>query len=269
MSKTPIRAASVSMDVAGKAGDFLWKNVKIVVPQSFDMTDVVYAVRISNLEYSGLKIMDVKIGKSTNIDNTLSQYSRGARNIELLDMWKPNPQKNLSTAEKGVHEIAEKYAYDKQSEKFVFLQGGYQQFAETVNKVLLNTTRTEFETEEETGSDTTETQDYTGTTPAIIKILGETKEVRNWTEALQTGIAHILSDVEDPEKVTEIEGRTRDYFVKEGRQSDLVAPKPIPDTELYVESNFSANDVNRVLQKVLNKYDYQSDAVEIFTEEDN
>ena len=89
------------------------------------MKEVVYAIRISHLEYSGLKIMDIKIGKSTNIDTTLSQYSRGNRDIELLDMWRPNPDKTLSTAERGVHDVAERYAYSKQSEKFVFLQGAY------------------------------------------------------------------------------------------------------------------------------------------------
>ena len=232
------------------------------------MSDVVYAIKISNMEYSGLKILDVKIGKSSDIENTLSQYSRGVRDPELLDMWKPNPEKNLSTAERGVQEIAEKYAYDKQSEKFVFLQDGYQQFAETINKVLLNTDRAELEAKED-DEDTTESQDYTGTTPAIIQVLGNTHEVKNWTDTLQTGITQILSEVEDQEKVTEIRGRERSYFVKEGNQSDLVAPKPISDTGLYVESNFSANDVNRILEKVLDKYGYGEQELEIFTEEDN
>jgi len=232
------------------------------------MSDVVYAIKISNLEYSGLKILDVKIGKTTDIDNTLSQYSRGVRDPELLDIWKPNPEKNLSTAERGVQEIAEKYAYNKQSEKFVFLQDGYQQFAETINKILLNTSRAELE-EKETDTDTKDSQDYTGTTPAIIKVLGQTHEVNNWTDTLQTGVTQILSEVDDPEKVAEIQGRERSYFVKEGNQSDLVAPKPIPDTELYVESNFSANDVNRILEKVLDKHGYSQEAIEIFTEEDN
>lgn len=230
------------------------------------MTDVVYAIRISNLEYSGLKIMDVKIGKSTNIDNTIAQYKRSARSTKLLDMWKPNPHKNLSTAEKGVHEIAEKYAYDKQSEKFVFLQGEYQRFVKTVNKLLKNTPRSETEKQE---TENTESEDYTGTTPAIIKILGETHEVKNWTDTLQTGVSQVLTEADDEEKVTEIEGRTRSYFVKQGRQSDLVAPKQIPGTQLYVESNFSANDVHRVIQKVLDKYGYEHDQLEIFTEEEN
>ena len=85
--------------------------------------------------------MDIKIGKSTDIENTLRQYSRGNRDIELLDMWTPNPDKTLSTAERGVHAVAEKYSYDKQSEKFVFLQGAYQEFAETVNMLLQNVSR--------------------------------------------------------------------------------------------------------------------------------
>jgi hypothetical protein len=110
------------------------------------MREVVYAIRISHLEYSGLKIMDIKIGKSTDIDNTLRQYSRGNRDIELLDMWTPNPDMNLSTAERGVHAVAERYAYDKQSEKFVFLQSAYQEFAETVNMLLRNVSREDLAT---------------------------------------------------------------------------------------------------------------------------
>ena len=220
------------------------------------------------MEYSGLKIMDVKIGKSTNIENTLSQYSRGNRNIELLDMWRPNPEKNLSTTERGVHEIAENYSYDRQSEKFVFLQSGYQEFADTVNKILRNTSKQELG---ETDEAPTQTQkdDYTGTTPAVIKILGDTYDVNNWTEALQTAISQILQDVEDQEKITEIKGRKRDYFVDRGDESGLIAPKEIPGTEYFVETNFSANDVNRIINKALNKYGYDTSQLEIYTEEEN
>lgn len=232
------------------------------------MTDIVYAIRISNMEYSGLKIMDVKIGKSTNIDNTLSQYSRGNRNIELLDMWRPNPEKNLSTTENGVHEIAENYSYDRQSEKFVFLQSGYQEFADTVNKVLRNTTKEELGETDETPSQSSK-DDYTGTTPAVIKILGDTHDVTNWTETLQTATSRILQDVEDQKKITEISGRKRDYFVEKGDESALVAPKRIPETDLFVETNFSANDVNRIIEQVLNKYGYDSSELEIYTEEEN
>jgi len=127
--------------------------------------------------------MDIKIGKSTDIDNTLRQYSRGNRDIELLDMWTPNPDKTLSTAERGVHAVAEQYAYDKQSEKFVFLQGAYQEFAETINKLLRNASREDL-AEEPASSESDDVDDYTGTTPSVIKILGETHDVDTWADAL-------------------------------------------------------------------------------------
>jgi len=243
--------------------------LKTVTQQYNVMTDVVYAIRISNLEYTGLKIMDVKIGKSTNIENTLSQYSRGNRNIKLLDMWTPNPDKTLSTAEKGVHRVAEKYAYSKQSEKFVFLQSGYQEFADTINKILKNTGREELSTETETSEQAEGRSDFTGTTPSVIKILGETLGVKNWTDTLTKAVTEILAEAEDQEKITEIQGRKRSYFVKEDRQSDLVAPRKIPDTEIYVETNFSANDVVRIIEKVLDKYGYNKSQFEVYTEEEN
>ena len=162
------------------------------------MSEVVYAIRISHLEYSGLKIMDIKIGKSTNIDNTLRQYSRGNRDIELLDMWTPNAEKTLSTAERGVHAVAERYAYDKQSEKFVFLQGAYQDFAETVNKLLRNASREDLSEEPKSG-ESEEIDDFTGMTPSVIKILGVTHDVDSWADAVTVAVAEILRDADDYE----------------------------------------------------------------------
>jgi hypothetical protein len=232
------------------------------------MTEVVYAIRISDLEYTGLKIMDVKIGRSTDIDSRLSQYQTGNMNVELLDMWKPNPEKTLSTTERGVQAVAEKYAYDSQSEKYVFLQDGYQQFAETINKLLKNVTREDLDETDESVTEETGTEDYTGKTPAVIKILGETYEVDNWRDCLTTAISQVLTGVDDQHKVTEIRGRKREYFVEKGRQSDLVSPKRIPDTDFYVESNFSANDVTKIIERVLVKCNYEPSELEIFIEED-
>ena len=230
------------------------------------MSDVVYAIRISRLEYSGLKIMDIKIGKSTNIENTIRQYSRGSRDIELLDMWASNPHKTLSTAERGVHAVAEKYAYDKQSEKFVFLQGAYQEFAGTVNMLLQNVSREDL-AGGSASSDSDDVDDYTGKTPSVIKILGETHDVDSWADALTVAVATILRDVDEPERITEIDGRTRSYFVEDGQQSDLFKPRRIPDTDLYLETNFSANDCVRKIEQVMTKYWYDRAKLEIFTEE--
>ncbi|WP_418280004.1 hypothetical protein [Halorubrum sp. DTA98] len=181
-------------------------------------------------------------------------------------MWTPNPDKNLSTAERGVHDVAERYAYDKQSEKFVFLQGAYQEFAETINKLLRNASREEL-SEEPTSREPTEIDDYTGMTPSVLKILDETYDVDSWADALTTAVARILRDVDDHERITEIEGRTRSYFVEEGQQADLVKPRKIPDTRLYLETNFSANDCVRKIEQVMEKYGYDTAELEIFTEE--
>ncbi|MGQ4555953.1 GIY-YIG nuclease family protein [Halobellus sp. GM3] len=230
------------------------------------MNEVVYAIKISHLEYSGLKIMDIKIGKSTNIDNTLRQYRRGNRDIELLDMWTPNPDKNLSTAERGVHEVAEKYAYDKQSEKFVFLQGAYQEFAETVNKLLKNASREEISDRPEQKRPA-EIDDYTGKTPSVLKIFGETYDVDTWADTLSTAVTQILREADDHEPITEIKGRKRSYFVEEGQQSNLVKPRKISDTQLYLETNFSANDCVRIMERAMDTYGYDRTELEIFTEE--
>jgi hypothetical protein len=229
------------------------------------MNEVVYAIRISHLEYSGLKIMDIKIGKSTNIDNTLRQYSRGTRDIELLDMWTPNSDKNLSTAERGVHEIAEKYAYDKAERevrlpprRVTGLRGDDQQ-------VRQNTSREDL-VEEPTARESDDVDaDDTGMTPSVVKILGETYDVDSWADALTVGVARILRDTDDHEAITEVEGRTRSYFVEKGRQSDLVKPRKIPDTDLYLETNFSANDCVRKIEQVMAKYGYDRDELEVYT----
>lgn len=232
------------------------------------MTKVVYAIRVSNLEYSGLKIMDVKIGKSTDIDRTISQYRRGNRNVELLDIWKPNTEKNLSTAERGVQKIAEEFAYDKQSEKFVFLQRSYQDFAETVNKILVNVSREELGKEDEPETEEKAREDYTGKTPAVIKFQGELFEVESWRECLQKVVKKVLQESNEGEKLLEIRGTKRDYFVREENQSDVVYPVNIPDTEFYFEGQLSANDVVRISKKVLRKYGYDASDLEVFTEED-
>ncbi|WP_256948993.1 replication initiation negative regulator SeqA [Halorubrum ezzemoulense] len=158
------------------------------------------------------------------------------------------------------------YAYDKQSEKFVFLQGAYQEFAETVNMLLQNISREDL-TAESASSESDDVDDYTGTTPSVIKILGETHDVDSWADALTVGVATILHDVDDQERITEIDGRTRSYFVEEGRQSDLFKPRRIPDTNLYVETNFSANDCVRTIERVMEKYRYDRAELEVFTEE--
>ncbi|WP_198530041.1 hypothetical protein [Halorubrum aethiopicum] len=92
-------------------------------------------------------------------------------------------------------------------------------------------------------------------------------DVDSWADALTMAVAEILRDTDDHGRITEIEGWTRSYFVEKGRQSDLVAPRRIPDTDLYLETNFSANDCVRKIEQVMEKYGYDRSELEIFTEE--
>ncbi|MFZ5365740.1 MAG: winged helix-turn-helix domain-containing protein [Patescibacteria group bacterium] len=102
------------------------------------MAEMIYAIKVADLSYSGLKISDVKIGKTTNIRATLVQYRRSHRSAEILDLWELNPLMILSDCEEGVHKIAEKYAYEREGEKFIFLQESYKEFSENVSLLLRN-----------------------------------------------------------------------------------------------------------------------------------
>ena len=83
----------------------------------------------------------------------------------------------------------------------------------------------------------------------MLKIFGESHDVDTWADTLTTAVTQILRDADDHEPITVIEGRKRRYFVTEGQQSDLVKPRRIPDTDLYLKTNFSANPVVRIIEQ--------------------
>lgn len=102
------------------------------------MNNIIYAIEITNLSYSGLRILNVKIGKTTNLKATLRQYRRTSPEAQILNLWESNFHKSLSECEKGVHKIAEIYAYERKGETFIFLQESYKDFAENVDLLLKN-----------------------------------------------------------------------------------------------------------------------------------
>jgi len=60
------------------------------------MNNIIYAIEITNLSYSGLKILNVKIGKTTNLKATLRQYRRTSPEAQILNLWESNFHKSLS-----------------------------------------------------------------------------------------------------------------------------------------------------------------------------
>ena len=97
------------------------------------MTNIIYAIRVGYVSYSELKIIDVKIGRTTNINSTLTQYRRSSRGIKILDLWESNESLTLSECKKGIHQLAEKYAYESEGEKFQFSARPRKTMAEGLN----------------------------------------------------------------------------------------------------------------------------------------
>jgi hypothetical protein len=142
------------------------------------MTEVVYAIELDTLDTAGLTMVKVKIGKTSNLESRIDNYRTGMLGEpEVLDVWYPNPNISLSSVENGILDIAEQYSCNRNGEAFVFLQDRYQQFSETVDKLLEATTREEIK---DVSSDERETaDDYTGEVPAVVRLDGETYEVSN------------------------------------------------------------------------------------------
>jgi hypothetical protein len=212
-------------------------------------------------------MIKTKVGKTTDLESRIADYQTSMLfEPEVLDVWLPNPEVSLSSVESGVLSVAEQYAYNRDGEVFVFLQDGYQEFSETINMLLEATTRGDIKTTENKKKELN-TEDYTGKVPAVVKLGDETYEVSNWTECLVTVAEAVLSQTEDKELLKQVSGRTRRYVVEEDKRSQQVSPKPIGDSELYIETNFSSNDIVRISKKILDVYDYDLAEFELFVED--
>jgi len=98
--------------------------------------EVIYAVRVERMSYADLQVLMVKIGRTNDIDRRMSQHKTTHLVIEMLDIWSPNPKLGVQTCEDGIHDLAEKYAYKRNREVFIFLQDSYDKFSDIVGKLL-------------------------------------------------------------------------------------------------------------------------------------
>jgi len=230
------------------------------------MTEVIYSIELDTLDTTGLTMVKVKIGKTSNLESRLNNYQTGMLGKpQVLDLWYPNRDVGLSSVENGILDIAQQYSYNRNGEAFVFLQNGYQEFSKTIDKLLEATTREEIRDESPDERETT-TDDYTGEVPAVVRLDGETYEVSSWTECVVTVAEWVLSQAESEEPLKKVSGRTRDYIVEEAKESQHISPKQIDDSELYIETNLSANNVMQVNKKMLRAYDYDLAEFDVLTE---
>ncbi len=63
------------------------------------------------------------------------------------------------------------------------------------------------------------------------------------------------------DRVLNVKGRSRSYFTKDS--SDLKRPEQIKNSEYYVEGNLNANNIMKIIEKILILFDYQTNSIKI------
>lgn len=226
------------------------------------MKKVIYAVKVASLSYGELKILNIKIGQTSDIKSTLRQYRRISPEVKLLDLWEVNPMiTNPYELEKGVHKLAERYAYDRKGEKFVFLQENYQNFTENLNLLLKNATKKAFTDRSTKKSKKIRENDYTKKKPKLIIFRGKNFKVNTWREVLSKVAEEIYREQEDFSPALSIRGRKRIYFSK--NDQDLISPQRIEDSPYFCEGNLSANQIMKIVEKLLNVSGHNSQNLKV------
>lgn len=225
------------------------------------MTNLVYAIKVNELIYSGLRVLDVKIGKTKDIQRTLRQYRRSGRGIEILDLWEPNSKLTLSQCEVGVQSIAEQYAYSKESEKFIFLQDRYDEFSDNVSKLLKKASPTRLAHKRVKKSSESKWIKHTENAPKYIKFKNKNYKVTSWNNAIQTLAKQLYDEVDDFNPVLKLKGQRKIYFAK--RKDKLMRPMEIHDTPYYFEGKNSTYMKKQVIKKLLNTFGYDESDLEI------
>jgi hypothetical protein len=225
------------------------------------MTDVVYAIREYGAEQQDLSLMEVKIGYSSDLEGRIRTFQSFTRNLELLNAWEVNQDKEIRAFEQGIHEIAEQFAYRREDENFVFLDEQYQEFADAVNKIAEPVDRESLKQEPQ--EDSAEPENYIGTTPRKLYFDGEEYEVSTWRETLQKAAKHAIQSSDKPDKILEIQGASRQWFAKDENRDKLYASKNIPETRFSFEGQRNADQIHRTLGLIAEKFNIDSSEIRV------
>lgn len=237
------------------------------------MTNVVYAIKTYELSAENFKITDVKIGRTANIKSTMAQYNRSHRKPEILNLWLPNEKIQVSQCEKGVLNLAQKYAHERTSETFRFLQDDYSKFSSNISCLLVETSFDNVVGKKQPKQKVVEGHDftkksYTGEKPLAFIYKGNRTEVLNWLDLYKIICKNIYQDVDNFESVLDLKGRSREYF-SEGRPQKMVKPVQIPESNYYLEGNISADGIIRNIKKLFDIFGYNYQDLIIQTKEQN
>lgn len=108
--------------------------------------------------------------------------------------------------------------------------------------------------------------DHGGRAAVAYIFQGQEQRVSQWKE-LYVRLCEDLYDHHRDEfgRVFDIKGRTREYFSR--RPEDLFAPRPIGSTGIYGETNMGADQLCRMVEKVMKKLGHSPEQVEILRRE--
>jgi hypothetical protein len=108
---------------------------------------------------------------------------------------------------------------------------------------------------------------YTGKSIFSFSFRGNVYEVRFWKDMLVT-LCEVLASTHDKdfEKVLGLFGRKRRYFSHNA--NELWDPKEIPNTNLFVETNLSANSIVKLSKDVISLFGYSPSELKINASEE-
>ncbi len=221
---------------------------------------IIYSVRVASIEYGGLKIWHVKIGITSNIKQTLKGYSRSNMEASLLDLWHANSDLDSLSCERGVQRIAERYAYKRESEKFIFLQDSYKDFKDNVI-LLLKETSEDILLSSDNGTPTTRNKKEKKTQRKGFSIGSDSYSIAKSYEILTNTAEWLIAKGKLKETDCPIPtGRIRNlvHTTPTHQHKDFVAPKKLSNG-LYIETHFSTVDCIKNAKRLLENCGYNGD----------
>ncbi|MFW5903073.1 MAG: hypothetical protein ACOCTT_04245, partial [archaeon] len=77
----------------------------------------------------------------------------------------------------------------------------------------------------------------------------------------------IYEEEKDFDKILDIQGRSRNYFTKKNPEN-MRDPQQIKDTPYYYEANLSANQIMKIVSRILEKFDYDESEFKLVLKSD-